>query len=109
MTERQRLKHIADNAKVAPSATLIGTDRDNFNMAGFREPRTPRLSWLNGKTYKQHGDSQKNRPGRKPEHADALYEYQFVKEEKSNASTTGPNLPDHQGEGSDVAAGTPQA
>ena len=42
----------------------------------------PKLSWLNGKTFVQSGDSRKNRPGRKPEHADAIYEYQFVKEEK---------------------------
>lgn len=34
----------------------------------------PRLSWLNGKTYPQQGDSRKNRPGHAPEETDARIE-----------------------------------
>jgi len=65
----------------------------------------PRLTWLNAKTHAGFSD-RKHNPGRKTEHADALYEYAFAKE---TTHATGPNLQDHQGESSDVAAGTPQA
>lgn len=34
----------------------------------------PRLSWLNGKTYPQQGDSRKNRSGHAPEETDARIE-----------------------------------
>lgn len=34
----------------------------------------PRLSWINGKTYPQHGDSRKNRSGRAPEKGEARVE-----------------------------------
>ena len=39
----------------------------------IREPRIPRLSWLNAKTYKL-GTSRKNAPGRKPEAIEAFVE-----------------------------------
>ena len=34
----------------------------------------PRLSWLNGKTYPQQGDSRKNRSGHAPEETEARVE-----------------------------------
>lgn len=60
----------------------------------------PRLSWLGGKTRPSHGDTRKNRPGRKEEHTEALYEAQF-KEKKDDVKS---NLSDHQGQGSGMAS-----
>ena len=34
----------------------------------------PRLSWINGKSFQNSGNSRKNRPGLKPEHTDAQVE-----------------------------------
>ena len=34
----------------------------------------PRLSWINGKSFQNSGNSRKNRPGLKPEHTAAQVE-----------------------------------
>jgi hypothetical protein len=123
MSEKQRLKHEADNHRVGPSATLVGTDRDNFNMAGFREPKTlPRLTWVNYKTSPR-GSGRKNDPGRKPEHAAALAGQERINRNCGSCANTGlrngkpceechdtrQDLSDHQAEVPVVATGTPQA
>jgi hypothetical protein len=91
---RRDIRHWLERLQARHRATGVIPD--------IAEPRsTPRLSWLNSKTRSGFANH-KQLPGRKPEHADALYEYAYVVEEKSNA--TGQDLQDHQGEAGDVAA-----
>lgn len=48
----------------------------------------PRLSWLNGKTYKQHGDSHKNRSRHAPEHAAANLDHlKFITDQLAEIGT----------------------
>lgn len=98
MTEKQRLKHEADNANRP-------THVPHLDMADVIEPKTPpRLSWLNAKTHAGFA-GRKNQPGRKPEQIAATVDFFAVKEKYD----TGKDLPGHQSEVPIVAAGTSQA
>jgi len=67
-------------AQVELGKTVIVTEKDGVKTYDFpptpsvSEPSIPRLAWLNGKTYKQQGDSRKLRSGFGPEIAEAIPE-----------------------------------
>lgn len=62
--------------------TLVKTVVDGVETLTLPEPSKiverptpPRLSWVGGKQFPQHGDSQKGRSGHGPEHKDGVIEH----------------------------------
>lgn len=69
-------------ALVELGKTVVTTVVDGVETLALPEPpkiverlTPPRLSWVGGKQFPQHGDSQKGRSGHGPEHKDGVVEH----------------------------------